>query len=94
MTEQEKKRTEEIPKIELYKVEGIMVHAGKIVRNCVICLICAFIAIVMIVWIFTTKYNERNQNWLEVYNRLLESRQTQTEVLDGTAEEMEQFPAA
>lgn len=93
MTEQEQ-RTEEVPKIELYKVEGIMVHTSRIVRNCIIGIICAFMAIVAIVWIFTTKYNERNQNWLEVYNRLLTSRPTLTEVQNGNTGNMEQLPPA
>ena len=27
-------KKEDIPQIELYKVEGIMVHTSRIVRNC------------------------------------------------------------
>ena len=87
-------KKEDIPKIELYKVEGMMVHTSRIVRNCIIGIICAFFAIVSIVWIFTTKYNERNQNWLEVYNRLLQSRPTLTEVQNGNTGNMEQLPPA
>ena len=81
----------DVPMIELYKVEGMLVHTSRIVRNCVIGIIVGFLAIVAIVFIFTSKYNERNQNWLEVYNRLLESRYTVTEVQNENAENIQQF---
>lgn len=87
---EEKNLENDVPTIELYKVENIMVHASRIVRNCVIGIVAGFMAIVLIVWIFTSKYNERNQNWLEVYNRLLESRGTVTEVQNEHTGNMEQ----
>ena len=84
-------KEQDIPMIELYKVEGMMVHTSRIVRNCVIGIIVGFLAIVAIVLIFTSKYNERNQNWLEVYNRLLESRYTVAEVLHENTENIQQL---
>ena len=90
----EKNQSSDVPMIEQYKVEGMMVHASKIVKICVTCLIVAFVSIVAIVWIFTSKYNERNQNWLEVYNRLLENRSTVTEVQHEPTEKIQQLPPA
>ena len=81
----------DVPMIELYKVEGMMVHTSRIVRNCVIGIVVGFLAIVAIVFIFTSKYNERNQNWLEVYNRLLESRYPVAEVLHENTENIQQL---
>ena len=49
-------KEQDVPMIELYKVEGMMVHTSRIVRNCVIGIIVGFIAIVAIVFIFTSKY--------------------------------------
>ena len=87
----EKNQNSDVPMIEQYKVEGMMVHASRIVRIVVACLIVAFVSIVAIVWIFTSKYNERNQNWLEVYNRLLENRGAVTEVQHEPTEKIQQF---
>ena len=84
-------KEQDVPMIELYKVEGMMVHTSRIVRNCVIGIIVGFLAIVSIVFIFTSKYNERNQNWLEVYNRLLESRYPVAEVLHENTENIQQL---
>lgn len=84
-------KEQDVPMIELYKVEGMMVHTSRIVRNCVIGIIVGFLAIVAIVFIFTSKYNERNQNWLEVYNRLLQSRYPVTEVLHENTGNIQQL---
>ena len=83
--------------IELYKVEGAIVHASEMSKNAkIICIIAgviaalAIVANVFIVQIFTTKYNARTKDWLDT-TRLLIERISVTEVTNEYAEDLQQF---
>lgn len=85
------------PMIELYKVEGAIVHASEMSKNAkIICIIAgiiaalAIIANVFIVQIFTTKYNARTKDWLDT-TRLLIERIAVAEVANEYAENIQQF---
>ena len=83
----------DVPMIELYKVDAAMAHTSKIVHDVkVIVAICmtAILAItISIVLIFTTKYNERTSDWLKTYNML---RSGQAEVYNENTENLQQCP--
>ena len=82
---------DETPMIELHKVDAIMAHAGKIVRDVKI-IVAIFAAIIIaIVYIFVSKYNARTNDWLKTFESVL-NRTTVTEGSDGNTEEIQQFP--
>ena len=92
-------KNDDVPMIEEYKVDTIMVHASKICRFAMVISICAMIAvvsfiigIVRIVDIFTSKYNVRTKDWLDTLQSF-STRTSVTEVWDGNTEEVQQFPA-
>lgn len=92
MTErnQEKNRENDVPMVELYKVDATMAHAEKIVRDVKIIVAICLVTIIGIVFIFVSKYNERTSDWLKTYNML---RSGQTEVWNGNAETIQQLPS-
>ena len=70
-------REDDVPKVELYKVETSLVHAGKTRRAAVIicilatlCILFSIIGNVVIVDIFTSKYNARTKEWIELAKAL------------------------
>lgn len=83
----------DVPMIELHKVDTTMAYAARIVHDVKvivgICIAAIFLISVSIVMIFTTKYNERTSDWLKTYNLL---RTGQTEVADESAKEIQQLP--
>mgnify|MGYP006958172014 CR=1 FL=1 len=87
---------EDVPKIELYKVESSIVHADKMSRNAKILGVCAsavaivaIIGLVFVVHIMTNRYNERTNRWIDAYSQLVTKI---TEVYNGNAETVQQFP--
>ena len=90
----ETNRENDVPMIELHKVDTVMAYAARIVRDVkiivAICIAAIFLISVSIVMIFTTKYNERTSDWLKTYNLL---KTGQTEVADESAEKIQQLPA-
>lgn len=86
----EEKLQDDTPMIELHKVDAIMAHAGKIVRDVKI-IVAIFAAIIVgIVYIFVSKYNARTNDWLKTFETVL-NRTTATEVSNGNTEEIQQF---
>ena len=73
-------REDEVPTIELYKVESIIVHASKMSRNALIGFVISLAAIVIVVAIFTSRYNARTKDWLDTI-KMLVNRPAVTEVL-------------
>lgn len=87
----------DVPQIELYKVESTVVHASKMSRNSMIACVCAMIIAVIsiagIVWIvdiFTTKYNSRTKDWLDTLKLF---KPAVTEVWNGETEALQQLPS-
>lgn len=83
----------DVPMIELHKVEGTIVHASKWGKIAMIICICAVIAIVSsfygivrVVDIFTTRYNERNSGWIDAFMELAD-RLGVPEVADETVQQ-------
>ena len=87
----EQARNDDVPMIELHKVDTVMAYAAKIVRDVKIIVAICMVAVIAIVFIFVSKYNERTSDWLKTYNLL---RTGQTEVADESAEEIQQLPPA
>ena len=81
---------EDVPMIELHKVDTVMAYAAKIVRDVKIIVAVCMAAVIAIVFIFVSKYNERTSDWLRTYNLL---RTGQTEVADESTEKVQQFPS-
>ena len=79
----------EVPMIELHKVDTVMAYAARIVRDVKWIVALGAVVIIAIVFIFTSKYNERTSDWLKTYNSL---KTGQTEVADESAEEIQQLP--
>lgn len=86
---------DDVPMIEEYRVESMMLHETRKSRFmmivAILCCIVAITAIIGNVWIveiFTTKYNSRTSEWLETV-KVLVNNQAGAEV--QYAEAMEQF---
>ena len=82
---------EDVPMIEKYKVETALVHTAKSRRAAVIvcilaalCIIGSIIGNVLIVEIFTSKYNARTKDWIDLAKELARGTAI-TEVADETA---------
>ena len=95
MTEPERKLAknngaEDVPMIELHKVDTAMAYAARIVRDVKIMIAIVMVTVIAIVFIFVSKYNERTSDWLKTYNLL---RSGQTEVANESTEEIQQFPS-
>ena len=86
----EEKRQDDTPMIELHKVDAIMAHAGKIVRDVKIVVAIFAAIIIAIVYIFVSKYNARTNDWLKTFEYVL-NRTTATEVSNGNTEEIQQL---
>lgn len=78
----------DVPMIELHKVDTALAYAARIVRDVKIIVAVCLVTIIAIVFIFVSKYNERTSDWLKTYNQL---RAWKTEVTDGNAEKIQQF---
>lgn len=78
----------DVPMIELHKVDTALAYAARIVRDVKIIVAVCMVAIIAIVFIFVSKYNERTSDWLKTYNQL---RTWKTEVTDGNTEKIQQF---
>ena len=78
----------DVPMIELHKVDTTMAYASKIVRDVKIIVAIVMAAIIAIIYIFVSKYNERTSDWLKTFNMLISG---QTEVTDGNTEEIQQY---
>ena len=81
----------DIPMVEKYKVEAALVHSAKSRRAAVavsilaaICIIGSIIGNVLIVDIFTSKYNARTKDWIDLAKELARGTAI-TEVADETA---------
>ena len=101
MIEKERKSQEEVPMIEEYKVEAALVHASKsaskarkaaviISSLATVCIIVSLIVNVVIVDIFTSRYNTRTKDWIDLV-KMLCGRTAVMEVEDDYTEEMEQL---
>ena len=89
---------DDVPMIEQYKVETSLVHASKTRRAalimCILATICimfSIIGIVVIVDIFTSKYNARTKDWIELA-KVLANRTEVTEVLNENTSSIQQLP--
>ena len=74
----EKQQKNDVPMIEEYRVEAALVHASKTAKHahilsiiCVIlvlvALVCNMVTSIQTVDIFTTKYNDRTEKWINAY---------------------------
>ena len=86
--EKDNKEAPDVPMVEQYKVDTIVVHAGKVVRDVKIIVSVGAALILLIVYIFVSFYSSRQREFLNTINMLLETRTT-AEVQN--AETMEQF---
>ena len=91
-------RENDVPMVETYKVESSLVHSSKTRRAAVIisilatiCVICSIIGNILIVDIFTSKYNTRTKDWIDLVKDLV-NRPGVTEVDNAEARQMEQLP--
>lgn len=89
---------EEVPMIEQYKVETALVHSSKTRKAALIisilatiCIICSIIGNVVVVDIFTTKYNARTKDWIELAKALITNQTTITEVTNESTGEIQQL---
>lgn len=78
----------DVPMIELYKVDTVMAYAARIVRDVKIIVAICLATIIAIIFIFVSRYNERTSDWLKTYNML---RTGQAEVVYESAENVQQF---
>jgi len=97
MTDKERNVQEEVPMVEQYKVESSLVHASKTRKAAVIisilatvCILASIIGNVVIVDIFTTKYNTRTKDWIELV-KAMAGKTAVMEVEDAYTETMEQL---
>ncbi len=97
MNERERNAQEEVPMIEQYKVESSLVHASKTRRAAVIisvlatiCILASIIGNVVVVEIFTSKYNSRTKDWIDLA-KALAGKTAVTEVDNAYTEKMEQL---
>ena len=97
MNDKERIAQEEVPMVEQYKVESSLVHASKTRRAAVIisilatvCILASIIGNVVIVEIFTSKYNSRTKDWIELA-KALANKTAVTEVDNAYTEKMEQL---
>ena len=84
------------PMIEEYRVEAALVHASKTAKHahilamcCVVLVLAALICNVLIVNIFTTKYNDRTERWINAYREMVLSLTEGTE--NENAGKVQQF---
>jgi len=97
MTDKERNVQEEVPMVEQYKVESSLVHASKTRKAAVIisilatvCILASIIGNAVIVDIFTTKYNTRTKDWIELV-KAMAGKTAVMEVEDAYTETMEQL---
>lgn len=97
MNDKERIAQEEVPMVEQYKVESSLVHASKTRRAAVIisilatvCILASIIGNVVIVEIFTSRYNSRTKDWIELA-KALAGKTAVTEVDNAYTEKMEQL---
>ena len=97
MNDKERIAQEEVPMVEQYKVESSLVHASKTRKAAVIisivaavCILASIIGNVVIVDIFTTKYNTRTKDWIELVKAMV-GKTAVTEVDNAYTEKMEQL---
>ena len=101
MIENEKNNQAEVPMVEQYKVEASLVHASKTASKArkaaviisilaTVCILGSIIGNVVIVDIFTSRYNSRTKDWIELA-KALAGRTAVMEVEDAYTEEMEQL---
>ena len=97
MNDKERIAQEEVPMVEQYKVESSLVHASKTRKAAVIisivaavCILASIIGNVVIVDIFTTKYNTRTKDWIELVKAMV-GKTAVTEVDNAYTETMEQL---
>ena len=97
MNDTERNAQEDVPMVEEYKVESSLVHASKTRKAAVvisilatICILASIIGNVVIVEIFTTKYNSRTKDWIELA-KVLGGKTAVTEVDNAYTETMEQL---
>ena len=97
MNDKERIAQEEVPMVEQYKVESSLVHASKTRRAAVIisilatvCIIASIIGNVVVVEIFTSKYNTRTKDWIDLA-KALAGKTAGTEVDNAYTEKMEQL---
>lgn len=55
---------DDVPMIEQYKVDSIIVHARRIVHDVKIIVAIVMAAVIAIVYIFVSNYNARTKDWL------------------------------
>ena len=97
MNDKERNVQEEVPMVEVYKVETSLVNASKTRRAAVIisilatiCILASIIGNVVIVEIFTSKYNSRTKDWIDLA-KVLAGKTAVTEVDNAYTETMEQL---
>ena len=97
MNDKERIAKEEVPMVEQYKVESSLVHASKTRRAAVIisilatvCILASIIGNVVVVEIFTSKYNTRTKDWIDLA-KALAGKTAVTEVDNAYTEKMEQL---
>ena len=88
----------DIPMVEQYKVETALVHASKTRRAaliiCILATICIMFSLignVVIVEIFTSKYNARTKDWIDLAKDLA-NRTAVTEVANENTGSIQQLP--
>ena len=79
---------DDVPMIELHKVDTTMAYAAKIVKDVKIIVAVCLATVIAIVFIFVSKYNARTSDWLKTFNMLISEK---TEVTDGNTEEIQQY---
>ena len=97
MTDKERNVQEEVPMVEQYKVESSLVHASKTRKAAVIisilatvCILASIIGNVVVVDIFTSKYNTRTKDWIDLV-KAMAGKTAVMEVEDAYTETMEQL---
>ena len=60
----------DVPMIELHKVDTTMAYASKIVRDVKIIVAIVMAAIIAIIYIFVSKYNARTNEWLKTISEI------------------------
>lgn len=88
----------DVPMVETYKVESSLIHSSKTRKAAVIisilatiCILCSIVGNILIVDIFTTKYNARTKDWIDLVKEMV-NRPAVTEVENAEASKMEQLP--
>ena len=85
--------------VPLYQVEGTLIHASKTTKRALILcylltglVLIALICNVIVVNIFTTKYNDRTEKWINAYREIV-VKLTEAEGLENESTgQIQQFP--